>query len=173
MSLLVVGTFFDIIPSDWKSTLDDLTTIDVWIINNAIYPSLFALAVGLVLGTWIIPDAWGLIRTAWGKQTPGDSELLRRNILFIKEHLTSHEQFEKYADEYYKRIEEVNDSDSTLFANEQLNQLRRDFVNRASIVTSEKTHPTRDRHEEMKARMELLEIWQRFDNALSKQTQNE
>ena len=169
-SLLAVGTFFNIIPSNWKSAMDGLTTIDVWIINNAAYPSLFALAVGLVLGTWIIPDAWGLIRTAWGKQTPGDSEIVRRNILFIKERLTSHEQFEKYADEYYKRIEEVNDSDSIMFVNERLNQFRRDFVNRAGIVAWEKTHPSRDRHEEMKVKMELLEIWQRFDNALSKQT---
>ncbi len=41
---------------------DVLTAIDLWIINNAAYPGLFTIFLGLVLGTVIIPETWAFVK---------------------------------------------------------------------------------------------------------------
>lgn len=53
---------FEILPKSWGALMDALTSIDLWLINNAAYPGLFAIFLGLVLGTVIIPEAWPFIQ---------------------------------------------------------------------------------------------------------------
>ena len=45
-------------PANWEGVLSALTSLDVWIINNAEYPGSFGIALGLLIGTVIIPGAW-------------------------------------------------------------------------------------------------------------------
>ncbi len=39
-----------------------LTTIDEWLINEPASPGFFIVVLGLILGTWIIPDLWSHVR---------------------------------------------------------------------------------------------------------------
>jgi hypothetical protein len=57
----ILGTFFGFAPDDWRSSVDLLTRIDLFIINNAQYPGLLAVAIGIILGTWVIPDCWRIL----------------------------------------------------------------------------------------------------------------
>jgi hypothetical protein len=56
-----LGTIFGFGPDDWRSSVDLLTRIDLFIINNAQYPGLLAVAIGIILGTWVVPDCWRLV----------------------------------------------------------------------------------------------------------------
>src|SRR5262245_26847569 len=51
--VLVLHAFFGF---ELKWISEALTSVDVWILNNAAYPSLFALLVGLTLGLCLIPE---------------------------------------------------------------------------------------------------------------------
>ena len=55
------GTFFGFAPDDWRSSVDLLTRVDLFIINNAQYPGLLAVTIGIILGTWVVPDCWRLV----------------------------------------------------------------------------------------------------------------
>jgi hypothetical protein len=65
--LAIVGglSFFGIVslPRDWGAAMKLLTSVDQWLFAHAAHPSLFALVIGLVLGTAIIPEAWNLLKT--------------------------------------------------------------------------------------------------------------
>ncbi len=56
-----LGTFFGFALGDWRPSVDLLTRVDLFIINNAQYPGLLAVTIGVILGTWVIPDCWRLV----------------------------------------------------------------------------------------------------------------
>jgi len=49
------------LPAIFSGAVDWVTDIDLWIINNAAYPGLFAIALGLILGLGILPDLWRIL----------------------------------------------------------------------------------------------------------------
>jgi hypothetical protein len=65
-------SFFGIVslPKDWGSAVGLLTSIDQWLFAHAAHPSLFALVVGFVLGTAIIPEAWNFLKTLIAPKSP-------------------------------------------------------------------------------------------------------
>jgi hypothetical protein len=70
LAAFTVAGFFGVpLPKDWDSAKAWLTSIDNWIIHTARYPGLFALALGLVLGSVIIPEVWKLSRKLLSKRT--------------------------------------------------------------------------------------------------------
>src|ERR1039458_6149227 len=64
--LLIVGglSFFGFIslPKDWRSAMEWVTSVDSWLSKYAAHPSLFALFIGLVLGTVIVPECWRILK---------------------------------------------------------------------------------------------------------------
>ena len=70
---LGILAFFDFIPTNWTGTRALIENVDNWLSANAKYPALFALAVGIVLGTTIIPEVWASYRNHfWPPKEEGD-----------------------------------------------------------------------------------------------------
>ena len=66
-SVLLLGavlSYFEIIPTTWRSTVDLLTDIELFALNNAAYPVVFSFFVGLAVATIFVPEVVGLIRRA-------------------------------------------------------------------------------------------------------------
>jgi hypothetical protein len=61
-AISAAGFFGLPVPRTWGAAVDWLTSTDLWVINHAAYPSLFALAVGLLSGTIVVPSVWEIIR---------------------------------------------------------------------------------------------------------------
>jgi hypothetical protein len=69
--IIMLASYFGVpLPKSWGVTLDWVRFIDLWIIQHAAYPSLFALSVGLLLGTVIVPDVWRHIQQSIAAPLP-------------------------------------------------------------------------------------------------------
>jgi uncharacterized protein YjeT (DUF2065 family) len=55
-------SFFGVFPKDWEGAVKGFGTLDEFILVNAKYPGLFALAVGLLIGSVIVPELWRVVR---------------------------------------------------------------------------------------------------------------
>jgi hypothetical protein len=69
--LLAIYTLFAFtghhwIPNDWRSLNDDIALADDWILSRASYPGLFAIGLGLIIGTWLLPEAIKIARKVYG-----------------------------------------------------------------------------------------------------------
>jgi len=74
LAALNVASFFGApIPKTASVSVDWLTSVDIWIINHAAYPSIFALSVGLIFGTVLIPEAWAHFQRQTSESTPDTS----------------------------------------------------------------------------------------------------
>src|SRR3990167_1979424 len=58
----------EFLPTSMEAAMDFLTAVDLWIINHAAYPGLFAVFLGLVLGTVIIPEVWPFFKKRYLKK---------------------------------------------------------------------------------------------------------
>src|ERR1700688_4553202 len=57
------------LPKDLESTMDWLTSIDIWLLNHhAAYPGLFMIFVGLLIGTVIAPEGMHLITRHFNRE---------------------------------------------------------------------------------------------------------
>lgn len=52
----LLAFFGVLLPTGQEASLDWLTSFDLWFINNSAYPSMFAIFVGLVLGSVVVPE---------------------------------------------------------------------------------------------------------------------
>src|SRR6266404_7599850 len=69
--LLAIYTLFAFtghhwIPNDWGALKDDIALSDDWILSRASYPGLFAIGLGLIIGTWLLPEAIKIARKVYG-----------------------------------------------------------------------------------------------------------
>lgn len=67
-----------------------------------------------------------------------DKEQILRDIVWLREALLSYRSYSSFEVEAWQRYSRLDNSDNPIWTNSNLNQLRRDFVNRCGIVLDER-----------------------------------
>jgi hypothetical protein len=116
-------------PSNWSAAKLMLQHIDHWIFAHAASPSLFALCVGLAIGTIIIPDVWSEIKRHFFPTKPEAGTKIKNAIDYLvndsRAHLKKARRSELMqtgpAKGQYVHMSGVEHSDAVSKLNEKMN----------------------------------------------------